>query len=188
MARDAAATRQRILDAAIAEFSARGIAGARVDRIAAASESNKSLIYRYFGDKERLFDAVFDEIVVRTMNDVPINADDLPGYAGRLWDWYLSHPEFLRLADWDELERHGAGMSGTGPQIARAEKIQAIADGQRRGVVNSALPAATILQLLLAICRSNPATEAGQSHREAVSAAVRQIVCPGDASNAINPR
>ena len=47
----------RILDAATAEFSARGIAGARVDRIADAAACNKALLYSYFGNKDQLFDA-----------------------------------------------------------------------------------------------------------------------------------
>jgi AcrR family transcriptional regulator len=49
MIRDAEATRQRLLDAAAEEFAARGIAGARVDRIAQAARSNKAQIYHYFG-------------------------------------------------------------------------------------------------------------------------------------------
>ena len=40
MVGDAQATRQRLLDAAAAEFAAFGFAGARVDRIAAAAKSN----------------------------------------------------------------------------------------------------------------------------------------------------
>ncbi|ABY22864.1 transcriptional regulator, TetR family [Renibacterium salmoninarum ATCC 33209] len=37
MARDAQATKQRLLEAAVQEFSQYGIAGARVDRIAAVA-------------------------------------------------------------------------------------------------------------------------------------------------------
>ncbi len=38
--RNAEATRERILEAALAEFSSHGIAGARVDRIAQAARCN----------------------------------------------------------------------------------------------------------------------------------------------------
>jgi AcrR family transcriptional regulator len=44
-ARDSAATKERLLAAATDEFAAHGIAGARVDRIAAAARANKQLIY-----------------------------------------------------------------------------------------------------------------------------------------------
>lgn len=40
--RNAEATRERILEAAMAEFSAFGIAGARVDRIAKTAGCNKT--------------------------------------------------------------------------------------------------------------------------------------------------
>lgn len=51
MAYDSAATRARLLDAAHAEFAERGLAGARVDRIAAAAQANKQAIYAYFGSR-----------------------------------------------------------------------------------------------------------------------------------------
>ena len=40
----AAATRRRILEAATAEFAAKGLAGARVDEIAARAGANKRMI------------------------------------------------------------------------------------------------------------------------------------------------
>ena len=98
MARDAEDTRRRLLEAAATEFAERGIAGARVDRIAAAASANKALIYSYFGNKEDLFDAVFHALVVDTVEDVPIDPDDLPGYAARLFDRVQQQPYALRLA------------------------------------------------------------------------------------------
>jgi len=56
--RDPDRTRGRILAAAIAEFAAKGLAGARVDAIALRAGSNKRMLYHYFGDKEGLFRAV----------------------------------------------------------------------------------------------------------------------------------
>lgn len=48
-------TRRRILAAAIAEFTEKGLAGARVDEIAARAGANKRMIYQYFGNKEELW-------------------------------------------------------------------------------------------------------------------------------------
>ncbi|HEX9554719.1 MAG TPA: TetR family transcriptional regulator, partial [Streptosporangiaceae bacterium] len=45
MARNAEDTKKRILAAATEEFTEHGIAGARVDRIAAAANSNKAMLY-----------------------------------------------------------------------------------------------------------------------------------------------
>jgi AcrR family transcriptional regulator len=47
----------RILTAAFSEFAARGFAGARVDRIAAAAGLNKAMLYYHFGSKARLYRA-----------------------------------------------------------------------------------------------------------------------------------
>ncbi|MBS1844733.1 MAG: TetR family transcriptional regulator [Actinobacteria bacterium] len=109
MPRDAAATRSRILAAAIAEFSAAGLAGARVDRIAAAADANPRSIYVHFGSKENLFAAAVDEVIRGTAERVPLTEDDLPGFAGRAFDDFVEHPETLRIALWRQLERPDLG-------------------------------------------------------------------------------
>lgn len=53
--RDAERTKAAILAAAIAEFSANGAAGTRVDEVATRAGVNKSLIYQYFGSKQELY-------------------------------------------------------------------------------------------------------------------------------------
>src|ERR671918_397291 len=52
--RDPERTKERILEAAIAEFSAKGFAGARVSEIAARAGVNQQLIAYYFDGKEGL--------------------------------------------------------------------------------------------------------------------------------------
>ena len=55
-------TRARILDAALREFSALGMAGARTDQIAAAAGVNKALLYYHFDSKENLYIAAVEMI------------------------------------------------------------------------------------------------------------------------------
>ena len=102
---DAQATRERLLTAAIEEFATRGLAGGRVDRIAAIAAANKRAIYDYFGSKEQLFDAA----LARVVNDLnaanPLLEDNLPEYAGRLFDYLQAHPEAVRMNSWWRLER-----------------------------------------------------------------------------------
>ncbi|RYJ03893.1 MAG: TetR/AcrR family transcriptional regulator [Actinomycetales bacterium] len=129
------ATRRRMLEAATAEFAEHGIAGARVDRIVAAAQSNKAQLYAYFGSKDALFDTVFDASIDRILDVVPISADDLADWAVRLYDDYLVRPDLIRLATWRRLERQPVG-----PLLADAEgrhgaKLEAIAAAQARGEV-----------------------------------------------------
>ena len=57
--------RCRILDAALHEFAAYGLAGARTERIAQAAGVNKALLYYYFSGKEQLYVAALEHIADR---------------------------------------------------------------------------------------------------------------------------
>jgi TetR/AcrR family transcriptional regulator len=61
----AAETRKRILDAALSEFAAHGLAGARTEQIAAAAGVNKALLYYYFESKEKLYAAALEMVSAR---------------------------------------------------------------------------------------------------------------------------
>lgn len=58
--RDPERTRQALLDAALAEFAAKGLAGARVSEIAARAGVNKQLISYHFDGKQGLYDALVE--------------------------------------------------------------------------------------------------------------------------------
>jgi len=110
--RDADATKARILAAAKAEFASLGLAGARVDEIAARAEANKRMIYHYFGSKEDLFQAVLEDayLDIRTA-EKGLDLDHLsPGKALKklvefTWTYYLEHPEFITLVNSENLHR-----------------------------------------------------------------------------------
>src|ERR1700728_3238541 len=55
-------TRKSILRAAIREFSAHGLAGARTDAIAESAKVNKALLYYYFKSKSGLYAAAIEEV------------------------------------------------------------------------------------------------------------------------------
>ena len=60
-----AETRSRILEAALTEFAANGLAGARTEAIAAAAGVNKALLYYYFESKENLYAATLEMVSAR---------------------------------------------------------------------------------------------------------------------------
>ncbi|AUA13000.1 TetR family transcriptional regulator [Streptomyces sp. SID8382] len=144
------ATRRRLLDAATVDFAAHGIAGARVDRIAAAAGINKAQLYAYFGDKLGLFGAVFRLHADSVVNAVPFMADDLPQYAVRLYDAVLERPELVRLAAWARLEGVVTDNQVT-ESPAVVVKLQAIAEAQRDGRVAASIEPQDVLALVLAM-------------------------------------
>ena len=58
---DPARTMAEILEVATHEFADKGLAGARIDEIAAATRTSKRMIYYYFGSKDGLYLAVLEE-------------------------------------------------------------------------------------------------------------------------------
>lgn len=61
-------------------------------------------MYEYFRSKEALYRFVAGRELAAMAEAVPINATDLPGYAGRRHHHATGHPERHRLMMWVQLE------------------------------------------------------------------------------------
>lgn len=188
MVRDAAATRSRILQAAIAEFAEHGLAGARVDRIAERAEANKQLLYAHFGNKEGLFDATLVDSLDALLDAVPFDGSDLPAYAVAMFDFTVANPQVLRLAQWHTLERPGVLMRIPEAVASTVAKLEALAAAQQRGEVDDTLPAEQLLGMVLAIAQGGFVDEALPEHpteddlaarRAAIAFAVGRLTAPG---------
>jgi AcrR family transcriptional regulator len=187
---DGQATRRRILDAATAEFAAHGIAGARVDRIAADAKANKAQLYAYYGNKDALFDIVLAEHVVANIDQVPLTADDLPRYAVRLYDSNVEHPELVRLATWARLERTPTGDLFADWAGHDKDKLAAIEAAQRSGHVVADLDPLDVHSMLIALASTWAASslthaagpddtdEVHERRRQALAATVRRALTP----------
>jgi len=189
MGRDSAATKGRLLAAATEEFAERGVAGARVDRIAAAAQANKRLIYDYFGDKDGLFDAVIDAHVDRVIDANPIDAEDIPAYAVRLFDYLMDNPDILRLLTWARLERRITPGARAKNLNSYRNRLAAVEHAQHEGKVTATLTPVQILTLIeslalgwvgttLAFQAENEAElEPGRDiHRKAMSEGLRRML------------
>ena len=105
-------TRRDIIVAAMKEFAEKGLAGARVDDIAARTRTTKPMIYYHFGSKEKLYAAVIEEAYggVRS-KEQGLHLDDLPPVSAmqRLvevtFDHHAAHPEHVRLVCVENMER-----------------------------------------------------------------------------------
>jgi AcrR family transcriptional regulator len=178
--RDGQATRRRILEAAAAEFSAFGIAGARVERIAAAAKANKAQLYAYFGNKDQLFDAVWADRVKLVLDVAPLEGDDLAKYAVDLYDAYLRRPELIRLGTWVRLERIADGHLLPEEMREQMYQTHVIAEAQQRGTVRSDISAFDVMALVVALSMTwSPASltySAAAAESEAVHEQRRQIL------------
>jgi AcrR family transcriptional regulator len=137
---DADATRARIFEAAVAEFAAVGIGGARVERIAQRAKANKSLIYRYFTSKDRLFAAVLMRELTALAEAVSVDPNRVVDYVGELFDYHVSHPQVIRLM---VAEGFHYGTADLPDQEARTAyyqgKVGAVGQAQRAGDADAGL-------------------------------------------------
>jgi len=186
--RDAGATKARLLRAATEEFAEHGLAGARVDRIAERAGANKRLIYVYFGDKDRLFDAVVDDQACAVMAAVPLPDGDLAAFAAARFDYVLANPTVRRIAHWRAFER----TEPTEDELAGYRiRLEAVAAAQREGRLRADIPAADLFALVMRMTESwlaaptalwivadgDPlAPERLAEHRQALLAAVRSVI------------
>ncbi|WP_460624984.1 TetR family transcriptional regulator [Kitasatospora kifunensis] len=156
----------------------------------AAAKVNKALIYTHFGNKEQLFDAVMDTHVARVLDEVPFTPEDLPDYAGRLFDFLLANPHQLRLATWNRLERSGTDHEPQGLSASMRQKTDAIARAQTGGRLATAFAPEDLLAFTLALANAwlptspmtanDDAAQQAEQRRAAVVDAVRRLTLAAD--------
>jgi AcrR family transcriptional regulator len=139
-ARDADRSQKDILDAALQEFAAYGLGGARMDRIAERAGVNKRLIYYYFESKESLFLCVLElayENIRGEEQQLNLSQVDPIEAVRRLiaftWNYYLAHPEFLTLLNSENLHRARHLKQSAKVRSMNSPLIQTLADVLERG-------------------------------------------------------
>lgn len=152
--RDAERTKARIFAAAAKEFAKHGLAGARVDTIAARSKSSKRMIYYYFGSKEALFRAVLAQKLSERVH-APVAPHD--GYVRHLIAAQrvtLRDLDYVRLLQWEALgpPSYTASKAGDDERTAvYADLVDAVRDDQARGTLPSDLDPGHLALSLLAV-------------------------------------
>jgi AcrR family transcriptional regulator len=153
--RQPAATYRSILDAATAEFAAKGLEGARTDEIAARAGVNKRMLYHYFGNKEALWlavlEATYDAIRAEERR---LDVEHLPPAEGmrRLVEFSINydrdHPEFLALLNNENLHKAAHLRRSKRVRELHSSLLRVIADlldrGVREGVFRSAVDPAEL--------------------------------------------
>jgi AcrR family transcriptional regulator len=153
MAWDTEGTRRRLKEAATVEFAERGPDGTTMARIAERAGINKERLYKYFGDKQSLFETVLrDELakLAASVKPLPDALGDVGEFAGRTFDYHAAHPELARLLQWEGLA--GGRVTDAANRTEHYQhKVQVIADAQRDGVLDDDLDPAHLVFLITAL-------------------------------------
>ena len=134
-------TQANILQVAEVEFGEKGLAGARIDEIAAATRTSKRMIYYYFGSKEGLYLAVLEESYRRVRDiEAELHLQDLePEQALRrlvafTFDHHLNHENYIRLVMSENINRGQFLAQSPRIQELNVPAISAIRNLYQRGV------------------------------------------------------
>ena len=147
--RDYTRTRQRILDAALAEFADKGYAGARVREIAQRAGVNTQLISYYFGGKEGLYNELMETWHQQEALIAQEDASFADGIAGYLRA-FAARPELLRMFAWEGLTRQsGPRPRDTEPGRGEAPEVTDIRRRQAAGEIADDLDPAFLLVFLM---------------------------------------
>lgn len=155
-------TRARILAAAEAVFSEKGLDGARVDEIAQKAGVNKRMLYEYYGSKEGLYGTVLQSVYQR-LGDCEAfltahpEAPDVSEAIGALVNAYFAflkeNPTYVRMVMWENLygARHfdSQGLGGVRDPVKKA--IQTLLRrGKETGVFRPGADEEQVLMTLFA--------------------------------------
>jgi AcrR family transcriptional regulator len=153
MAWDTEGTRRRLKEAATAEFAEHGPAGTTMAAIAERAGINKERLYKYFGDKQALFDLVLSDELAKLAASVTPPAgglEDIGEFAGRTFDYHAAHPELPRLLLWEGLA--GGPVADEANRTAHyRHKALAYAAAQRDGVLDDDLDPAHLVFMIIAL-------------------------------------
>ena len=157
--RNAAATKERVIQAALVEFGSRGYGGGRIAEIANTASCNIRMVYHYFGSKEGLFLAVLEHAYsgIRTaeqsLNLARLTPRDaIEHVVDFTWDYYLENPEFLTLVNSANLHKARHLKKSKRLPEMHTGMLNMLDDVLRRGAANGEFRTdANALQLAISI-------------------------------------
>ena len=167
--RNAALTKQRLLDAAEGEFAARGFAGARLREIALAAGVQPALIHHYFADKQGLYRAVLDRALLPTSTESWSLLESrhdleglLEGFVEMLLCWNAAHQNLLCI-----LRHEALGGSTVFVDVCKERTLAVVEavkllleERQKSGEIRADVPASEIILATLSMT-AYPFSDAG---------------------------
>lgn len=151
-ARNPQQSQQRILEAALAEFAAKGFAGARVDVIAKNARINKRMLYHYFGDKEGLFREVLRRKIAERSAWLASAPEDPAEHLPHWFRLACRDRDWVRLLEWEALQwgekkviDEERRREAVGRAIDRLKRLQ------KKGLVSTAFEPEQLLLAMMSL-------------------------------------
>lgn len=158
-------TKQKILKAAEKAFAEKGLYGARVDEISEASETNKRMIYAYFGNKEGLYLAVLESVYSKMADSesklLDKEADCKESIQKVIYHYFsflYENPEFVKIVMWENLneasffkQSDAAKIKGSSLELLE-EKLK---QGQKLGIFREDLDIKETAMTINMLCFSH---------------------------------
>lgn len=155
--------RNRLLRAGTTLFAKSGYDGTTVDEVVAAARVNKRMVYHYFGDKERLYQAVLAEayrsleVVEAAVTSHESSLETMTGQiVRRYFDFLRDHPKFVRLLLWENLNE-GRALRRFGFKLTKDPMLGALErflqEGVAAGRIRADMDARHLLISLIGLCQ-----------------------------------
>ncbi|MGZ0656417.1 TetR/AcrR family transcriptional regulator [Coraliomargarita sp. W4R53] len=160
--RDPEKTKRALLDAGIELFSARGYYGVTVDEIVASAGCNKRMLYHYFSNKEGIYVEVLRHVFgkleayeMESTREQAGTADALREILAQYFSFLESHPEFVNLLMWENLNE--ANFMDMHPDLLTKMPIlerltEILKRGSERGEIEASTDPRQFLIVLIGLC------------------------------------
>jgi TetR/AcrR family transcriptional regulator len=150
--RDLERTKAKILKAALVEFCAKGLAGARTAAIARRAGVNKRMLFYCFGSKEELYREILRRKNAESERLVEMVPDRVSSELVQWDEKCRADIDYARLLEWEALE------SGSGPVVMESERrrifkaaIAKLRHAQERGYLSEVPDIAQLLTALVGV-------------------------------------
>lgn len=158
---DPTRTKRIILEVATREFAEHSYAGARIERIAENAGVNKQALYYHYGTKDKLFEAVLENVYLRfyegyaDLRDIKLPpAEHFRALLGNLFDVMAANPDIFAIL-LDENRMKGRHLPNVVVRTIARKLIRTIEDvlaaGKNQGVFKKAIDADQLWMSILAL-------------------------------------
>lgn len=141
-----------ILKAAVAEFAEHGRDGVRMEKVAVRAGLNKSLVYRHFENREKLFEAAMRSVFAERFELLEGLPADLAELFDRWIERFTEQPQFIQMLLREALEaRDGPPIHGELRRRYYRQQVETIKELQQRGQLSNDVDGAFLFLMLTSV-------------------------------------